>query len=93
MIGGRFIQRAAGTHGIRRGGSLANSAGTYEFAREHPATSCAPAAGRAGRAIRRPAPCERANPVAGLSERAGVPGAVSAGSRVRRSLMAREVRS
>jgi hypothetical protein len=34
----------AGPPGIRRGCSLANSAGTYEFAREHPATSGGPAA-------------------------------------------------
>ena len=30
----RFAQHAAGLHGIRRGCSLANSAGTCEFARE-----------------------------------------------------------
>jgi hypothetical protein len=38
-----------GARGIRRGCSLANSAGTYEFAREHPATSRAPVAVRATR--------------------------------------------
>ena len=39
----RLAGAAAGARGIRRGCSLANSAGTYEFAREHPATSRAPA--------------------------------------------------
>ncbi len=33
----------AGARGIRRGFRLANSAGTYEFARRNPATSRAPA--------------------------------------------------
>jgi hypothetical protein len=42
----RIDRAASGAHGIRRGCSLANSAGTYEFAREHPATSCAPVAVR-----------------------------------------------
>ena len=38
-----FLRFAAGAPGIRRGCPLANSAGTYEFARGHPTTSCAPA--------------------------------------------------
>jgi hypothetical protein len=48
---------AAGARGIRRGCSLANSAGTYEFAREHPATSRAPDASQRiarARAVRDP---------------------------------------
>jgi hypothetical protein len=39
-------QGFAGARGIRRGFRLANSAGTYEFARRNPATSRAPAASR-----------------------------------------------
>ncbi len=63
-----------GARGIRRGCSLANSAGTYEFAREHPATSRAPAVAHVGRAIWRPATCERARKFR-RRERAGLPGA------------------
>jgi hypothetical protein len=69
-----FIAHAAGAHGIRRGCSLANSAGTYEFAREHPATSCAPADAAARRAAQRTAACERARKFR-RRERAGLPGA------------------
>ena len=60
MIVATLMRLAAGAHGIRRGCSLANSAGTYEFAREHPATSCAPVVAHVWRAIKRMATCERA---------------------------------
>jgi hypothetical protein len=43
-------RRTAGARGIRRGFRLANSAGTYEFARRNPATSRAPAMPRPHRA-------------------------------------------
>jgi hypothetical protein len=66
-----------GARGIRRGCSLAISAGTYEFAREHPATSRAPAEARAKRVARRPAACERARKFR-RRERAGLPGVVHA---------------
>jgi len=68
---------AAEPHGIRRGCSLANSAGTYEFAREHPATSCGSAAAQGRRTSRRAAACERARKFR-RRERAGLPGAVRA---------------
>jgi len=72
---------AADARGIRRGCSLANSAGTYEFAREHPATSRASAAAPARRASGRTAACERARKFR-RRERAGLPDAVLARSLV-----------
>ncbi|MGE0467280.1 MAG: hypothetical protein AB7P44_12640 [Steroidobacteraceae bacterium] len=64
----------ASAHGIRRGFSLANAAGTYAFARENPATSCALVGGRGKRAARRTAASERARKFR-RRERAGLPGA------------------
>jgi hypothetical protein len=75
------IRWAASARGIRRGCSLANSAGTYEFAREHPATSRALAVD-ASRAAGRRAACERARKFR-RRERAGLPGAMRARLRMR----------
>jgi len=85
----RILGGFAGARGIRRGFPLANSAGTYEFARGNPATSRAPATpppirrepaettGFDWHAARRPAAGERARKFR-RRERAGLPDAVVA---------------
>ena len=74
------VRCTTGARGIRRGFSLANSAGTYEFARENPATSRAPAATPPIVRCAWPGSRERARKFR-RRERAGIPAAKPAPDR------------